>query len=111
MARSGMVTRAGASGDRRELDLTQFFSVNRFLFDVLIRDAHMVQRDVCASLHLQSRHLTGRLRELGLPTAVRDLRRLALSVREAVCQIEPPPVYRECCSRTLGDRYPISYGL
>ena len=67
----------------------------------------MVQRDVCASL--QSRQLTGRLRELGLPTAVRDLRRLALSVREAVSQIERPPVYREFCSRTRGDRLSLQF--
>ena len=109
MARSAMRTRAGASGDRRELDLTQFFSVNRFLFDLLTQDAHMVQRDICASLHLQSWHLSGRLRGLGLPTAVRDLRRLALSVREAVAQSEPPPVYRACCSRAPGDRLSLQF--
>ena len=103
-----MLTRAQARA-RAELNLAQFFAVNRFLFDVLVGDEHVTQKVICDSLHLSVSYLNGRLRSLGLPTSARQLRKLAVSVQEMVCNFAAPPVYVALRSAWRDDRLSLQF--
>ena len=99
-----MRTRARDAGPGMGLDLVEFFSTNRFLFDSLLGGGRVTQKSLAMSLNLSVAVLTGRLRAVGLPTAASQLRAMAMSVADRVMGLDPPPFYRYYRSLAPGDR-------